>query len=286
MATATRTLPADDLRVLEAAAQRGKTFIRLPEDESWLARIAGIGDVKQRLQRMGRRGSLASLGTDRWVVMPLGASTLTQAAPTKVLLAGLLDGRADWYLGFLSALIDHGLTDIDSDTIYVGVRGKSVRHRLRLGDRTVRPVHIMREDDWSGVERERAGGRVFSYRSDVARTLLDTLDKPRRCGSAEVWVRAWERAKREERVSPHQLIDDSETRSAVLQARLAFWLRETGHVRDCRRVMRMLGGPLGGSQLLDAGQSFGEGDWHRDRDTGLVVNLPERALDGWLSYGK
>lgn len=284
----TRSVTAEDARVLHEAAQRGKLFLRWPEDRSWLERIEDIGDPQRRLWGMGARGSLKMLSRGRWLILPPGASTVEQAAPVKVLLAAFFDGRADWYLGYLSALIDHNLTDIDSETLYVGIRGTTMASsKQRIGRRPIRVVHHTREDTWAGVERERAQGRVFSYRSDVERTLLDTLEQPRRCGPAEVWVRAWERAMREERVDLRRLTDYAEDRSEVVQARLAFWLRETGHPRDSRRIMRGLGGPLSGSRLLDPAKNFECQDrWPRDRETGMVINMPQDTVDGWLEYGK
>jgi predicted transcriptional regulator of viral defense system len=234
---------------------------------------------------MARRGSLRSVGNHRWVVLPAGASTIEQAAPLKVLLAAKFDGRADWYLGYLSALADHRLTDIDPEDVYVGVRRARMPTEQRLGSRRLIVVRHDRDDDWRGVEQQREG-RVMTYRSDVERTLLDTLDQPRRCGPPEVWVRAWERAMREQRADPLVLSDYAEQRSDAVQARLAFWLRETGHVRQARRVQRAIGKPATGRVFLDASRAFGDGPWRRDRDTGLVVNLPERALDGWLEYSK
>lgn len=289
MATVTRSIPADDAVILHAAAQRGKTFLRLPVDEPWLA--DSLRDARSsvrlegRLQSMVRRGSLASVGKQRWVVLPPGASTIEQAAPLGALLAAKFDGRADWYVGYLSALADHRLTDIDPEDVYVGIRGARMATEQRLGSRRVFVVQHTRHDGWLGVAREREG-RVWTYRSDVERTLLDTLDQPRRCGPPEVWVRGWERAMREQRADPLMLTDYAEQRSDAVQARLAFWLRETGHPRQARRVMRALGHPVKGRVLLDASRAFGDERWRRDRDTGLVVNLPERALDGWLEYGK
>jgi predicted transcriptional regulator of viral defense system len=286
-ATTTRSVTAADSALLHVIAQRGRPFIRLPEDAQWLA-AAASGDrvaLERRLAEMTRRGSLASVGKHRWVVLPPGASSLEQAAPLKTLLAAKFDGRVEWYLGYLSALADHALTDIDPEDIYVGVRGVQIPNEQRLGQRRIIVVHHRREDDWRGVERERQG-RIFTYRSDIERTLLDTLDQPRRCGPPEVWVRAWERAMREDRADPLRLTDYAEQRSGAVRARLAFWLRETGHVRPARRLVQALGGPLTGRTLLDSSQAFGDGPWRRDRETGVVVNLPERALDGWLEYGK
>ena len=91
---------------------------------------------------------------------------------------------------------------------------------------------------------------------------------------------------REERADSARLTDYAEQRSDVVQARLAFWLRETGQVRQARRVLRALGKPPTGRVFLDASRAFGDRSWRRDRETGLIVNLPERTLDGWLEYGK
>jgi len=290
MATIDRKLSRADARILHEAAQRGKTYLLWPADRAWLDQIEGVGEPLTRLHRMKDSGSLAKLARGRWLVMPMGASTLEQAAPAKVLLAGFFEGRADWYLGYLSALVDHGLTDIDSGEVHVGVRvadkGRRWPSQHQIGSLHVRLVSITRDDNWAGVERERVQGRTFAFRSDVARTLLDTLDHPEHCGPPDVWVRAWERAMREERVSVETLIEYSEGRSAAVRARLSYWLRQTGQVRPARRVLRELGAPLKGRRLLDPSRAFGEGSWPRDRETGLIANMDERAVDGWLGYGK
>jgi predicted transcriptional regulator of viral defense system len=279
-------MTSEDYLVLHHAAQRGKASLRWPQDEDWLRSIPGIGDPLSRLRGMRRRGSLAPITHLRWLIMPEGASSLEQAAPIKALLTATLDGRADWYLGYLSALADHGLTDIDPEAVYIAVKGTRVSLGRTLGATPINVVRQREDADWTGVERERVTGRVFAYRSGVAHTLLDTLEHPRRCGPAEIWVRAWERAMREQRISDHDLVDLSETRSQVVQARLAFWLRETGHPRSARRIMRAIGGPLKGPRLLDSARSFGNGPWKRDRETGLMLNLPEATVDAWLEYGK
>jgi len=278
----------EDQAVLHSAAQSGKLFLRWPEDKAWLETIHEIGDPLAQLAGLTRRGSLVSIGKQRWLIMPTGASSVEQAAPVKALLTALLEGRGNWYLGCLSALIDHGLTDIDSAALYVVSSSNSLPNQLHIGRREVKVVHRRQPDSWVGVERERAAGRVFSYRSDLERTLLDTLDYPRHCGSAEIWVRAWERAMREERVDLGKLIDYSDERTAVAQARLAYWLRETGHPREARRVLRGIGGPVKGSQPLDAGRSFAETGTKRarDKETGLVLNIQQQTIDGWLTYGK
>lgn len=284
-----RKLSGTDALVLHEAAQRGKAYLVWPRDREWLERIVGAGRGLARLHRMKRNGMLAPIARGRWLIVPIGASSIEQTASPKVLLAAFFDGRADWYLGYLSALIDHGLTDVDAEVLRVGVRASGARgwpSRVEIGGSPVQVVQITRADDWAGVERERVAGRVFAFRSDTSRTLLDTLDHPEHCGPPDVWVRAWERASRESRLDVERLVEYSEGRSAVVRARLAYWLRQTGNVRPAARVQRSLGRPLTGRPLLDPSRAFGSGGWRRDRETGLIVNMDERLVDGWLEYSK
>lgn len=290
---ATRSVTADDARVLHAAAQHGRAYLRLPDDAEWLTSVAGEPDPSRRLAGMQRRGSLLPVGRGRYVVLPLGASTLEQAGPPKLLLAALLDGRASWYLGYLSALIDHKLTDEHSQTLFVAIAGRSPLGTKRsLGTQEVRFIQDTTGRAWEGVERERIQGRTFGYRSGIECTLLDVLEQPRACGTPETWVRAWGRASREALVDLELLVHYGQQRNETVQARLAYWLRETGHVRHSRLVAKLLGGPLSGSRLLDASQTYGaavgaEGRRvERDRETGLMINLPQHLSDGWLAYGK
>ena len=273
--------------MLREAALRGKAYLLWPHDSDWLERLEDIGDPRARLRAMASRGSLGQVGHGRWVIMPAGASAVDQAGSRDVLVAALLDRRAEWYVGFWTALLDHGLTDVEPGEMFVGARGVQLPKTLSAGDLTVRTTSFSEDADWSGVERFRAQGRVFAYRSDLERTLLDTLERPRLSGPPDVWVRAWERAAREQRIDVRRLVDYSEGRNETVQARCAFWLREVGEVRAARRIMRGLGGPLKGKRLLDAGESFGDAlPWRRDRDTGLTVNIPQETIDGWMEYGK
>ena len=281
--TLERRTTTSDSRVLHEAAQRGKRYLIWPQDEDWLSDV----DAKPlaRLAGMTSRGSLARIAQRRWVILPSGASSPRQAASQKVLLAALLDGRAEWYLGFLSALIDHGLTDEHSDDLYVAVRRTKLPSKLVLDGRTVHVANVTRES-WVGLERVRAEGRVFIHRSDLEKTLLDALDRPDLCGYPELWVRSWERAFREDRVDTGRLLSHAGEMSIATQARCAYWLRELGQPGLSRLMMKTLGGAVTGPRFLDASRSYQLDSASRDRETGLVVNLPERAITGWLNYGK
>jgi predicted transcriptional regulator of viral defense system len=145
---------------------------------------------------------------------------------------------------------------------------------------------ITADRKWFGEERLRAQGVAFYYRSDLERTLIDTLDRPDLCGAPDIWVRAWERAFRDERVDMGRLMDYAITIGGNVGARAGFWLRELGHVREARLVFRAVGAPLKGPRLLDASRSYDGDSWRRDRESGLYLNIPERAITGWLEYGK
>jgi predicted transcriptional regulator of viral defense system len=279
-----RSVSTTDAKILAAIARRGKGFVSLDEDRDWLREI--VDDPRQQLARMRERGSLAQVAAGRYVVLPPGASNARQAAPSGVLLAAAFAGRDDsYYLGFLSAIVDHRLTDEHSKTIFVAVLDANLPRIRELGDMPVRMTRVTSDRKWFGIERVRASGRAFYRRSDLERTLLDTLDRPRLCGGPETWVRAWSRAFREDRIDVLKLVDHAERWGGSVALRCAFWLRDLGHAREARRLLRAVGAPLAGRRLLDAGRSFGN-DGERDRETGLVVNMPEDVVSGWLAYEK
>ena len=65
-------------------------------------------------------------------------------------------------------------------------------------------------------------------------------------------------------------------------ARAALLLRESGRPREARLLIDR---PISGRVLFDASNTE-PGKWPRDRDTGLLLNVPLRAIDAWLEYGK
>lgn len=282
-----RTVSRADSHVLGALAQKGRWSVHLPDDEAWLSEIEGVGgNPRKRLTEMTRRGSLAHLAAGSWVVLPDGARSPASAYSPEMLLSAVMNAqRQQWYVGCISAMAVLQLTDETSDVMVVVTRGPKQLRLSKIAGRAIRIVNVRREDNWEGIDRIRLRGRTFTYRSGVERTLLDTLEYPRLCGPPELWVRAWERALHEERVMMPILTDLAETRSHAVQARLAFWLAETGHPRDARYVLAMSKTRLTGRVFLDSSQTYA-GQWPRDPATGLIVNVPRKAIDGWLTYGK
>lgn len=274
--------PTDSL-ILEELSARGKTFLDLKRDREWLGALTT--DPARQVAGMRKRGTLVPVGAGRYVALRPGEVSDPSELPVGVLLAAVFAGRDDWYLGYLSALIEHHLVDEHANDLYVAVFGLPPRLKTLIG----RPVHMTRLKSARkhfGRERVRAVGRTFYFRSDFERTLLDTLDRPGLCGTPETWTRAWSRAFSSDALDQHRLVDYALEVGGTLAARCAFWMREMGDVRNARLILRSIGAPLTGPRLLDSAQSFGEGKWRRDRDTGLIVNMPTRAIDGWLSYGK
>jgi predicted transcriptional regulator of viral defense system len=274
-----------DSLILGEIARHGRNFVSLDEDRAWLSELTP--DPALQLARMKRRGSLAPVARGRYVVLPPGLSPSTKGIPRGTLLAAAFAGSNQYYLGYLSALVDHHLTDEHSRTIYLAVWGEPPRI-ARLGDEKVRMTQIKSERKRFGAERVRAVGKTFYWRSDLERTLLDTLDRPELCGGPETWVRAWSRAfrLRREPADVLRLSEYAERWGGTVAARCAYWLRDVGHAREARQILRAIGAPLGGRRLLDRSQTFGEGDWIRDRETGLTVNMPEQLVAGWLAYEK
>lgn len=279
-----QTLSPTDSRILERLSDRGRTYIDLDTDKPWLSEITP--SPRKQLARMKQRGSLIPVTAGRYLVRsPGGGSSDLDEIPLGLLLAAAFAGREDYYLGYLSALIEHRLTDEHSNEAYVAVFGIPPRFKSLAG----RPIHITRLTSVRkqfGRERLRALGRTFYFRSDLERTLLDTLDRPALCQAPETWVRAWSRAFASEQLDRSRLVDYALEIGGTLAARCAFWMRELGDIRNARLILRAINAPLTGPRLLDSANSFDPQDWTRDRETGLIVNMPMHSIDGWVSYGK
>lgn len=283
---ASGTITRTDRAVLDALARAGQAYVRLPQDAPLLRKVLPEHEEpRKRLASMASRGSLERIAHGRYVVLPSGARTARQAADLPVLLAAALEGQWPYYLGFLSAIVEHGLTDETSEAVYVAIGARRLPRLNRLGDRPLRMTAMPTDDDgsWDGVERLRARAKMFWYRAGLERTLIDALDRPHLCGRSELWVRAWERAFRERDVDLVLLMALARARSAAVAARAAFLLRELGRTREARILAAR---PVTGRVLFDAAGEAHLGAWERDRDTGLVVNVPREAITGWLEYGK
>ena len=284
---ATRTITGIDRNLIDEFMSAGKLYLQLPEDEHRVRKhLTSSERPARRLSDMAARQQVVRVAHGAYVFLPAGAKSLRQAADRRVLIAAALENRWSYYMGFASAIVDHGLTDESAGDLYVGVGGSRLP---KLDDLGGTPVHLTRvaydneeRDGWLGVERKRIRGQTFYARSSIERTLIDALDRPQLCVRPELWVRAWERALREGDLELPLLLDLARRRSRAVCARAALLLREAGRPREARILIDR---PLTGRVLFDASNTEPK-KWPRDRDTGLLLNVPLQAINAWLEYGK
>ncbi len=234
---------------------------------------------------MARRNQLARIAQGTYLVLPPGARSVGQIADRRLLVSAAFEGRWTYYLGFLSAIADHGLTDESVTDLHVALAGRRLPQMKELAGRPVRMTRVAfdAEDSWLGIERQRIRGKMFYVRSGLERTLVDALDRPELCDRPEVWVRAWERAFRDRDVDLPLLLELAQRRSHASSARAALLLRELGRPREARLLLRS---PVTGRVMFDAANPSPPGRPPRDRETGLVMNVPLEAVGAWLEYGK
>ncbi|HWH44466.1 MAG TPA: hypothetical protein VNT32_07030 [Thermoleophilaceae bacterium] len=227
-------------------------------------------------------------GHGRYVLAPAGTAVVEQVLSVELLLDAALAPGGDYYLGFLSAMVSHRLTDESIWEVYAAVRpNRFVGGQRELAGRPLHLIRVVTERKWIGVEDVSVQGRMSYRRSTLERTLLDAVDRPDVCGGIELIVRAWERASREDRIDEDLLTSLALTIGGLVGYRAAYWLHRVGREDASEALIEGLGGPArSGSARLDPGSEFGDGDFPRDRRTGLRVNVPEHYIRGWLSYGK
>jgi predicted transcriptional regulator of viral defense system len=240
---------------------------------------------------MAARQLVYRVGRGRYVVAPRGTFSVQQAAPVELLVDVLLGGRTRYYVGFLSALISHRLTDLHSTTVYVAVPadasvtrppvlpGESELHLVALNDsRWPNP-------DAGEVERVRAFGEAkeFWWRSSIERTLVDALTRPELSGGIETVVAAWTRARNEDRADWSEVARVASRIGPTAERRVAFLLQALG-IEEARRWFAGLDGRAS-TVLFDRSDGFQMrgSSFPRDRETGVAVNVPPDRLSGWIS---
>lgn len=284
----TRTVSPEAAGVLDHLAAAKRSTLSLPADREWLCSITP--HYARLLDRMAARKSLYRVVRGRYVVAPRGTEWVEQAAPVELCVDLVLRGAGDYYLGFLSALIAHRLTDTHSSTIYAAVRQDSRTDltSLRLCGQQLRLVRLA-PSRWprGDSERERVrllpGMMEFAWRSSLERTLVDCLLRPELCGGIETAITAWARAS-ERDVAWKEVWAVAKRAGVAAVTRTAHMLIATGHER-------LLSGELPlprGATVLDRTNGYGmsRSEMSRDRQTGLLLNVPAEQFRGWITGGK
>lgn len=273
--------------VLEELAEARKHSLTLAEDRDWLSRLTS--NPNSLLERMAGAKLLYRVGRGRYVVAPRGTFSASQAASTELMVGIMLGARGDYFIGYLSALIDHRLTDLHSTTAYAAIRQRSsfgeVEIELPGGE-----LKLVRLSDsrWPG-DSERELDRVlalpdskeFVWRSSLERTLVDALSRPDLSAGLETVIGCWGTAVR--RDTDWDLVCAiAERQGASMARRTAFVLRLLGLGAVAERNFPHMTG-RGSNTPLDRSNSFEmeAADMRRDRHTGVLINVPEDYLAGW-----
>lgn len=268
-----------DTAVIREARRRRRSVLVLREDKDWLTSFSR--HPRELLRRMAGRGALQSLGRGRYAIVDrVGAASVEEAAPWQVLADGLLAPYGDYYLGYLTAIVEHGLTDLESPTIYAALRGRGrdLKAELRVVDRPV-VVSSVVERKWFGVEPVRLSRAERYQRADLHRTLVDCLDRPQLCGSAELYVSAWARALNGTGVEIATLCDYALRMGASVAQRAGLLLTVLGFEEAAREHLASVVGRRT-YVVFDRAAQF-EAERERDPTWGVILNIPRDVLEGW-----
>jgi predicted transcriptional regulator of viral defense system len=189
----------------------------------------------------------------------------------------------------MSALEEHHLTDQDTQRITVAIGFHNARiqsRRHNIGGRILVPTSMQLTFFDFGVELIRQSATERYWRSNLEKTLIDCLGRPRMVASAEILMMAWARAFGEERVDKNQLLDFALKTNTSTARRVGLMFSLLGFGELAReafptRVRR----PDRVVPLLADGPDITAGD-EIDSYWRVTFNIPRSTIEGWLSYGK
>jgi predicted transcriptional regulator of viral defense system len=293
MASATAIRSASPLAaaVLEHLARERRVTLAVDADRSWLGELTP--NYAQLLDDMEGNQSLYRVQRGRYVVAPRATSRLDQAAPVELLVDLALRAQGDYYLGFLTALIAHGLTDLHSHVTYAAIHRDSPLgvSALNLGGRSIKLVRLA-PSRWPHDPRERERKRIlprtreFAWRSSLERTLVDAVFRPDLCAGIETVVGAWAKARVDGHTDWATVWKTAQACGNSVARRTAYLLCQIGQaalVVDDLPALRKTRARV----LLDRSDGFGLAGQLSPRDplTGVVLNVPTGAVPGWLAAG-
>jgi len=281
-----RTVSRTASAALEEVADRRRRTIRLPEDREWLVELTK--QPAKLLSQMAEKQLLYRVERGRYVLAPRGSFAVEQAAPAELLADLVIAHRSPYYVGFLSALISHRLTDLHSSDIYVAIPAEG---KIRVSQQRM-PGGVLHFTQFKGsrwpllgsseIERVRAfkDSKEFWWRSSVERTLIDALNRPELSGGMETVVSAWARARIERRANWLELARIAKRLGSSTQRRVAFLLK----LLDVRGSGDWFGfSGRSSNVILDRSRSFQSTNrCPRDPETGILINVPQKTLEGWI----
>jgi predicted transcriptional regulator of viral defense system len=287
MSAYTRTVSPEASAVLEHVAAAKRRTVGLPADREWLAEITP--HYARLLDRMAARKLLYRVLRGQYVVAPWATDAVDQAAPVELLVDLVLREQGEYYLGFLSALIAHRLTDLHTSTLYAAIRQDNPTDMtsVPLAGYELKLVRLS-TSRWPSEESERERVRVqsglkeFVWRSTLERTLVDGLLRPERCAGIETVITSWARAQ-EHPVDWQALWTIAKRSGTATARRAAYLLIRAGHEHVLAADLPALQAKRADIPL-DRSNGYGmtRREMKRDPRTGVLLNVPAEQLHGWL----
>jgi predicted transcriptional regulator of viral defense system len=276
-------------RVLEELADSRRRSVSIADDRAWLSRWSK--DPNALLESMADSQLLYRVGRGRYVVAPRGTFSATQAAPAELIAGLILGARGEYFISYLSALIDYRLTDLHSTIVYAAIPQDSSFGETSFGlpSGTLQLVRLSRSNWPADPDRELVRVRAlpetkeFIWRASRERALVDGLSRPDLSAGLETVVGCWARVRQSD-IDWDLVCAISSRRGRSMERRCAFLLRLLGLDAFVRRNFPLLTA-RGANTPLDRSNSFGmtAEEMTRDRETGVLVNVPEDRLRGWAS---
>jgi predicted transcriptional regulator of viral defense system len=287
MAPGSRTVSPEASAVFEHVAAAKRLTISLPADRDWLTAITP--HYARLLDRMAVRKLLYRVRSGQYVVAPWGTNGVDQAAPLELLVDLALREQGPYYLGFLSALIAHRLTDLHTSTLCAAIRQGSPTDLTSalLAGHELKVVRLSgsrwpQDDNERERVRVKLGLKEFVWRSSLERTLVDGVLRPELSGGIETILTGWACAREEDRADWDTVWAIARRTGSSTARRVAFLLIELGYEHiigdDLETIGKQTAVPLDRS----SGYEMTRRQMARDRRTGVLVNIPSRQLRAWL----
>ncbi|HLM87376.1 MAG TPA: hypothetical protein VK272_14445 [Solirubrobacteraceae bacterium] len=235
---------------------------------------------------MAGRGALIEIGAGRYAIPEIGQSDIAYQ-PWQRLVHARLSSHGDYYVGFLTALVEHRLVDLSERSITVAIGFANSSLTGKRAEIAGRPLHVIRSS--KAIFSAQSGIEIVpspSYaRSDLQRTLVDALWAPKLFGSTETWATGWGRA------ASHGLIDaETVCRYAiclggVVPRRVGAMLSMTGHDLEARHYLpsRVRRADRRADLVADEPS---RSDAELNSFWQVRFNVPREQIEGWLLYGK
>jgi predicted transcriptional regulator of viral defense system len=273
-----------DTCVIQAARRRRRGVIVLREDLPWLSQHSAR--PKDMLRRMARRGALIELGAGRYAIPKIGQSDIAYQ-PWQQLVHARLSPHGDYYVGFLTALIEHRLVDLSEPAITVAIGFANSALTGKANQIAGRPLHVLHSSKAifspaSGIET--APDAAYT-RSDLQRTLVDALWAPRLFASTETWANGWGRAASHGSIDAETICRYALLLGGMVPRRVGALLAMTGHDLQARHYLpaRVRRADRIADLVADAPPQDGA---ELDPYWRVRFNVPRERIEGWLLYGK